>query len=572
MPIRPLSKKTVNLMVAGEAIDSLAAVVRELVENALDAGASRIAVQVWPQRWAVNVTDDGCGMSETELKNAALPYCTSKLEVGEGALNRVKTLGFRGEALHSLAQVSQLEIRTCTRSAEVGIEGGAHDYRSWLAIYDCDGIPTYLQPAPAAKGTSVSVRDLFVNWPARRRALGGRKVELRRITDVLQAAALAHPNVTWSLQVDDKTALELWPGDSAADLLPQIVRRLERSQLVSLSVDALTVTLGLPDRYHRQRPDWVRVAVNGRFVHLPQMVQTIQAAFHRTLPRDRHPLCIVHLHLPPESVDWNRHPAKTELYVQDIDDYCDRLRSTIQTALANCAPSTYERSRQFLSNRQGPAKLAESSGGEYGQGLQSVRVLGQVQNTYVLVETVQGVWLVEQHVAHERVQYERLQQAWELVDITEPLLLAGLSEGQIERLEELGLDPEEFGDSLWAIRKLPVLLVAESDTTAALMDLACCNNMDLAKATLACRTAIQNGVELGQEQMERLVRQWQATQNPHTCPHGRPTYLALNESDLARFFRRSWTVCSQGWGNGDGKLGDRLSTDIRRQLPPADRS
>ena len=571
MPIRPLSKQTVNLMVAGEAIDSLAAVVRELVENALDAGANRISVQVWPQRWAVNVTDDGSGMSVTELRNAALPYCTSKLDVGEGALNRVKTLGFRGEALHSLAQVSQLEIRTCPRSTEGGSEGDPHDYRSWLALYDRDGIPTYLQPAPAAKGTSVSVRDLFVNWPTRRSALSGGKVELRRIADVLQSAALAHPNVTWSLQVDDKTTLELWPGDSAADLLPQIVRRLERSHLVSLSVDVLTVTFGLPDRYHRPRPDWVRIAVNGRFVHLPQMIHTIQAAFHRTLPRDRHPLCIVHLHLPPESVDWNRHPAKTELYVQDIDDYCDRLRSTIQTGLANCAPSAYERSRQFLSNRQGAVKLSESSG-EFGQGLESVRVLGQVQNTYILVETVQGVLLVEQHVAHERVQYEHLQQAWELVDMTEPFLLSGLSDCQIERLEELGLAPEEFGDSLWAFRKLPALLVTESDTAAALLDLACCSNMDLAKATLACRTAIKNGLELSKEEMERLVRQWQATHNPHTCPHGRPIYLALNESDLARFFRRSWTVCSKGWGSGNSKLGDRLSADIRSQLPISDRT
>ena len=329
MPIRPLPQTTVDLMVAGEAIDSLAAAVRELVENSLDAGANRIAVQVWPERWTVSVTDDGCGMTAVELETAARPYCTSKL--GQDSLHRVSTLGFRGKALHSLAQVSGLDIRTFA----------SREDHAWSVTYNRDGLPSSLQPTAAAKGTTVTASDLFSNWPARRTTLANRKAELRRITEVLQRTALAHPSVTWTLQVNDKVTLDVWPGDSAADILPQLIRRLDRSQLTCLDSDSATVTLGLPDRYHRPRPDWIRVAVNGRFVCLPQVVQSIQSAFRRTLPRDRHPLCIVHFHLPPEQVDWNRHPAKSELYVQHIDDYCDRLRATIQTALADCAPSTY---------------------------------------------------------------------------------------------------------------------------------------------------------------------------------------------------------------------------------------
>lgn len=586
MSIRPLPQTTVNLMVAGEAIDSLAAAVRELVENSLDAGAKRVAVEVSPERWMVKVIDDGCGISPSELNSAALPYCTSKLQAGEQSLHRVKTLGFRGKALHSLAQVSQLEIRSFASCRQVNGRGGkcegdrhlssvsqlkespedcnqeVQSDHGWLATFNRDGTPRIVHPTAAAKGTTVTASDLFANWPERRTALGDRKGEVRRIHTVLQEVALAHPSITWSLQIDGKTTLELWPGNSAADLLPQMVHRLERSQLTFFSANNFSITLGLPDRYHRPRPDWLKVAVNGRFVRLPQMVQAIQSAFHRTIPRDRHPLCIVHLQVPPEVVDWNRHPAKTDLYLQDLEGYCDRLRQAIQSALADYEPSTYEKSRQFLLNRQPASTGLKESPGDYSQGLGTARVLGQLQNTYVLVETSQGLWLVEQHVAHERVQYEQLQKAWELVMLPEPLLVKDLGVRERERLEELGIQAEEFGDRLWAIRQLPKLLMDASDTAIALQDLASCANVDLAKATLACRTAIQNGTPLQQPEMEQLIQRWKATQNPHTCPHGRPIYLALNESDLARFFRRNWMVCSQTWENPAQGMGDRFSAEI----------
>ena len=561
MPIRPLPQRTVDLMVAGEAIDSLAAAVRELVENSLDAGASRIAVGVWPERWTVSVTDDGCGIAAQELESAALPYCTSKLGRRD-SLHRIETLGFRGKALHSLAQVSALEIRTFAPCEE----------HAWLVSYDRDGIPTLLQPTAAAKGTTVTASDLFANWPTRRITLADRKTELRRIAEIVQQTAIAHPKVTWTLQVNDKVSLDLWPGETAADILPQLIRQLDRSQLTCVAGDSANVTLGLPDRYHRPRPDWIRVVVNGRCVRLPPIVQTIQSAFHRTLPRDRHPLCIAHLHIPTDLVDWNRHPAKTDLYVQDLDTYCDRLRDIIQTALADCTPSTYARSRQFLFDRQNASRGLKESGNGYSQRLDSVRVLGQLENTYILVETAQGLWIVEQHVAHERVQYEQLQQAWELKDLGEPLLLSGLSATEIERLQELGIEPEEFGEHLWAVRRLPKMLLSETDRASALHDLASCSNVDLATATLACRTAIQNGTPLSDGEMNQLIQQWQITRNPHTCPHGRPVYLALNESDLSRFFRRSWTVCSQQWGNGQQQLGDRFSAEIGRRKVGRDSS
>ncbi|WP_017323948.1 DNA mismatch repair endonuclease MutL [Synechococcus sp. PCC 7336] len=564
--IRPLPRSTVKLMAAGEAIDSLAAAVRELIENAVDAGASRIAIQVWPERWTASVTDNGCGIVAEELPSAALTYSTSKLKVPSN-WQQVTTLGFRGEALHSLARVSRLSIRTYARTDEHG----------WLVTYNRDGKLESLQPAAAARGTTVKVEDLFDNWPARRQTLGDRANELRRVTEVIHAAALAYPQIGWSLAIDDKPSFNLWAGETAADILLQIVRRLERSQLAHSDTpgpfpgDCLEVTLGLPDRYHRPRPDWIRVAVNGRFVRLQPLVRAIQAAFRRTLPRDRHPLCLVHLHVAPEWVDWNRHPAKTELYLQHLDRYREAVQAAIAALLTECEPTASERSRQFLRSRQQTSSSAKEATATYAP-LESTVVLAQLQNTYILVETARGLWLVEQHVAHERVRYEALQQEWNLANIDEPILLADLGETQLAQLKQLGLEPEPFGDRHWAVRHLPRLLIDEPDPATALQDLSHCADLDAARVTLACRTAIRNGTPLDRPQMEQLVRQWQASQNPHTCPHGRPTYLALNESDLSRFFRRNWTVCSQTWGTGgrvQGKLGDRLSRDIRSRKTPS---
>ena len=554
--IRPIPSDTVDLMVAGEAIDSLAAAVRELVENAVDAKSERIAIQVSLESWTVSVSDDGEGMPEEALTVAAAAYSTSKLTDG-ASLDCVKTLGFRGEALHSLARVSHLHLLSRRQS----------DTNAWQANYRSDGSLERLKPAARARGTTAIAQDLFANWPARRRALSDRKRESRRLLDTVRATALAHPAIAWSLELDGKLVLRLWPASTAADLLVQLLPRLERSQLGTYCQNDLELTFGLPDRYHRHRPDWIRVAVNGRFVQLPSLQQAIQTAFRRTLPRDRHPLCLAHLRVPPDAVDWNRHPAKQELYLHNLDHYRTLLSDAIRTALAESPPSAYERSRQFLKR----PTVVQDAPAPYGPSLRSLAILGQLQNTYILVETEVGLWLVEQHVAHERVRYEQLQHQWELVELAEPLLLEALSDRQQHQLDAIGVAPEVFGDGVWAIRKVPRLIASETDPIAALLDLSHCADLEAARVTLACRSAYKNGTPLDRPQMEALIRAWQTCANPHTCPHGRPIYLALDESDLSRYFRRNWTLCSQGWSGGSlpgvrkQALGDRIAGDIRNR-------
>jgi DNA mismatch repair protein MutL len=374
--------------------------------------------------------------------------------------------------------------------------------------------------------------------------------------------------------VDDKPYLSLWAGDSAADTIAQILKRVERSDLRTVEQDGVVATIGLPDRYHRPRPDWIGVAVNGRYVNCPPLLQVIQSAFHRTLPRDRHPLCLIQLRVSPEEVDWNRHPAKQELYLQKVTDYQVAVQTAIEAALADCEPIATKRSRQFLlDNRRcqdsppdtaisKPTTLLEEPNRYTTAPLTPIKVLAQVQNTYILVEHANGLWLVEQHVAHERIRYEQLLEEWQFVSLPEPLLLKDLSDRQVERLETLQLSPTPFGDNLWAIRHMPQMLQDVPDLAVALRDLSNCTDLDAARVAIACRTAIRNGTPLSPAEMQIVIDRWRVTGNPHTCPHGRPIYLTLTETDLARFFRRHWNLCSRGWG--EGPIGDRFSADIRQ--------
>ncbi|MEO0803841.1 MAG: DNA mismatch repair endonuclease MutL [Cyanobacteria bacterium J06642_2] len=559
--IQRLDTHTIDMMAAGEVIDSLAAAARELIDNALDAGGDRVTVSVWPDAWRLSVTDNGCGLTESDLRQAALPYTTSKL-APDATFARVATLGFRGEALHSLARVGNLKVRSRARPDDHG----------WVAEYESSGDVRSLLPAPVPPGTTVTVTELFSTWPQRRTAIGNSKIAVRRLIDVIQAAALAHPHVTWRVEMDEREHLALWSGKTMADVLLQFVPRLERSHLRSHADAGVELVLALPDRYHRPRPDWIRTAVNRRFVTFAPLVRTVRDSFRRTLPRDRHPLCLIALDVPPEDVDWNRHPAKLDLYLQNLAHYQQRIREGIADLLAESETRATRRASVFVLDKA-TARLHETSGSyDERTPLESLTVIGQLQNTYILVECADGLKLVEQHVADERVRYEALQEQWQLTDLSEPVLIENLRLPQLERLSAIGLYPEPFGDRLWAVRQLPRLLHDDPDKPATVRELSQCTDLEAACVLAACRTAVRNGTPLTRDRQRDLIQAWQGTRNPHTCPHGRPIYLSLNETDLARYFRRHWSICarpnSQISNLPSGylePLGDRLSTDIRKR-------
>ncbi|WP_068819672.1 DNA mismatch repair endonuclease MutL [Phormidesmis priestleyi] len=547
--IQPLPIDVVHLIAAGEVIDSLAAVVRELVENSIDAGATRITVSLWADQWRIRVADNGAGMDLEALKQAALPHTTSKIHDRQDLWN-IRSLGFRGEALHSLSQLSQFEILSRPATATQG----------WRVSYRADGTATQVETAAIAPGTIVTVDQLFGNWSARRQGLPAIAQQIRAVQAMIQQIALSHPHVTWQVQQNDREWFNLWAGETARKILPQILRGVQIGDLQETTIEvpipesgetsSLYVLAGLPDRCHRHRPDWVRVAINGRFVEVPELEQTILGAFRKTLPRDRHPVCLLHLQVPPAQIDWNRHPAKAEIYLHHLSHWQTHIVGAIDRVLRLKPESLSE---SLYSERVGKLlKTAESEGGYHvdreiqlssdAAPLSSVRAIAQVHNRYILAEHPAGLWLVEQHIAHERVLYEQVCDRWQLIPLEPAIILNRLSTAQLEQLQRLGLDVEPFGEQIWAIRTAPALLAQRDDCAEALTELSLGGDLQSAQVATACRSAIRNGTPLSLTEMQTLLDQWQQTRHPRTCPHGRPIHLSLEETTLARFFRRHWVI------------------------------
>lgn len=539
--IATLPDDVIHAIAAGEVIDSLAAVVRELVENSLDAGASRIAISIDPQQWRVCVADNGCGMTRHNLEQAASPHSTSKIQHFDD-LGHITSLGFRGEALHSLAQLGQLDIYS------------RHgDDLAWHASYSRHGRITSLIPTAIAPGTVVEVQQLFQRWQQRREALPNPPQQLRAVQLTLYHLALCHPHVSWQVRKNNKPWFSLTPGQNAQQILPQLLRGVHRNDIYYSHSETLELALGRPDRCHRGRPDWLKFAVNGRVVNLPDLEQTLLSVLSRSLPRNRYPLCFLHLHIPPQQIDWNRHPAKREIYLQNSEHWQTQLRETLDRTLAldpldGCDHSrvrqllrVQESSGHYQVPEQAPIDPTQDSQKTPERPLMPLRAIGQANRTYIVAEHPDGLWLVEQHIAHERVIYEQLCQEWALQDLDPPIILSGLTPAQLNNLQNLGITVDPFGDGLWALRQAPIPLAQRDDCAEALQELSQ-GSLEEAQVATACRSAIRNGTLLTLKEMQQLLDRWQQTRNPHTCPHGRPIYLPLNESSLGRYFRRSWVI------------------------------
>lgn len=572
MSIHPLPIDVIHLIAAGEVIDSLAAVVRELCENAIDAGAMRITVSLFPDQWRIQVADNGTGIELDDLLVAATAHSTSKIDNRSDLLN-IHSLGFRGEALHSLAQLAQLEIYSRPR----------HSPDGWHLVYNRQGEVRQFQEVAIAPGTVINVENLFDAWDARRSGLPNLNQQLRQVQAVIYHLALCHPQISWTVQQRHQPWFQIIASKTSQQVIPQLLPRVRVDDLryVELDISApedgtkkladwgieactsnqlgkeskLQLTLGLPDRCHRHRLDWVKVAVNGRIVRAPELEQTILSGLARTLPRDRYPICLLHLHIPPHYIDWNRHPAKVEIYLQQIEYWQSQVLRAIDSAL-NLDPEQIDDEDTGITSRIGKLLAVAEQQGAYhianrsisptndgdGLGLLELRAVGQVHNTYIVAEHADGLWLVEQHIAHERVLYEQITAAWQLLPLDSPVILSHLSERQIEQLEQIGLIVDRFGEGLWAVRTAPAPLLMRDDLAAAITELSLSGDLQTAQVAVACRCAIRNGTELSLPEMQNLLDRWQRTRNPRTCPHGRPIYLSFRESSLARSFRRHWVI------------------------------
>jgi DNA mismatch repair protein MutL len=575
--IRLLSESTVNRIAAGEVIERPAAAVKELVENALDAGATRIVVCLDGGGIdRLEVTDNGVGMSAEELGLCVLRHATSKLT--DEMLVRITTLGFRGEALPSIGAAARLQITSRPPAAEhacvISVEGG---HVSAVA------------PAGGSTGTRVVVRDLFFATPARRKFLKSPRIEADHAEAVVRRLALSAPEVAFRLELDGRVVFEapaqeriervaaLLGGDAAAVMLPL---GEERDGLrISGYVCSPAVT--------RATPVAQTLVVNGRPVADPVLRTAVKVAYRDVIAAGRHAIVALYLDVPPDELDVNVHPAKSELRFRDTAGVRSLVIGSVRRALGVGTgqvvpmPSGASWGRPSYS----PPPLALRSGGMARGGLaeaplpfmggpaarQIVAVepsvdyplgapVAQVLDTYVIAVASDGsLVLVDQHAAHERLTHEAIRaQVLDGVVRSQPLLMpvvVDLPPGDVARLVAragdlagLGLELEEFGAGAILVRALPAVLGA-SEPAALLRDLAdefadmdeqtvLSARLDAVIARMACHGSIRAGRKLGQAEMSALLRQMEATPRAATCSHGRPTVLKLSKMDIEKMFGR----------------------------------
>jgi DNA mismatch repair protein MutL len=558
--IRRLPDAVVNKIAAGEVVERPASAVKELVENALDAGASTIAVDLRDGGAAlVRVIDDGIGMTADELPLALERHATSKLAT-DADLDAIATLGFRGEALAAISAVSRFTVTSRARGAAEGLrlggEGGAVIQR---LVVPCDA------------GTSIEVRDLFFNTPARLKFLKSAATELSATLRALSQLALAHPEVQLRVGNNGRPVLTapaaatlkerigaLWGWDLAGRLLT--VQREEHGVRIHGHASPADVTRGGRDD--------VIVIVNGRPVRDPALLQAVLAAYRPILARDRFPLVVLAVDMPPADVDVNVHPTKAWVRFRHPRLVQELLAAALHDALQQptSVPAAVDWSSAGAAASGAPVAAAPAgqsplfaeTAAPYTKAVRFGRVLGQVQDTFIVATTDDEVFFLDQHVVHERVLFERLETelaaggpASQALLFPEPVDLPPAARALLERwrapLERLGFgfDVERAGDVV--ITAVPTLL--KGDEPRRLLEAAVDElggpkagepAVDRALAFVACRAAVKAATPLAREEMERLVADLAQTRTPYFCPHGRPIVSRVSMHDIRRELKRTW--------------------------------
>ncbi|MEL7519094.1 MAG: DNA mismatch repair endonuclease MutL [Pseudomonadota bacterium] len=613
--IRRLPSDLVNRIAAGEVVERPSAALKELVENAIDAGASRIAVELTDGGLTrLQVTDDGCGMSADDIALALERHATSKLP--DEAIELVSTLGFRGEALPSIASVARLTIESRVPGANEG----------WRVVVD-HGERVEDGPAALPTGTRVRVEQLFAKIPARRKFLRTPRSEYIVCLDVVRRLAMARPDIAFTLEngAEGKTrkALTTQSDEDLATRVAQIVARELKDNAVEIDLERtgpygamrLTGLAGLPT-YNRGVADHQYLFVNGRPVKDKLLVGAVRGAYSDMLARDRHAVLALFLEIPPEDVDVNVHPAKTEVRFRDAAAVRGFIVSGLRQALATgdrrsaqgpdraamerwqsepAQPEPQPALRSIFEGRdwsapqtqpthsvaeprpqwnspapsqdalpQGRAEEAAplpQEAAQYPLGI----ARGQVANTYIVAESADGLVLVDQHAAHERLVLERLKRsgAEEAAKRSQALLVPDvveMDEVDCDRLEQaaeglarFGLSIERFGPAAMLVRAVPAA-IAKADTAKLLRDLSddiakhgaqddsgsllLAERLEYVLATMACHGSVRAGRVLSVAEMNALLREMEATPRSGQCNHGRPTWVKLSMDDVEKLFGR----------------------------------
>jgi DNA mismatch repair protein MutL len=593
--LRLLPESLINRIAAGEVIERPAAAVKELVENALDAGATKIDI-AWREggQALIKVTDNGSGMTRDELQLAIERHATSKLP--DDNLWNIASLGFRGEALPSIGAVARLSISSRKKGAD----------EAWRILVE-GGAVTPPRPDPQPRGTSVEVRDLFFATPARLKFLKTQRTESSAIRETINRLAMAYPHVDFTLHEDDKKPVRYTPNasegneressppleggvrggvckvDPVAERLRAILGPdfIDNASLLNLSREDTSVTgyASLPTA-HRPTTREQYLFVNNRPVRDKVLLSAVRGAYGDLIPSGRHPAVVLFLTLPARDVDVNVHPTKAEVRFRDAQ----RIRGFIVTAIrealghsaqftsSTLAPQTFQRLQTFPTSSTHPSTLSEHFFTETPPNIRARETeiepstlgrlgaaIAQIDKTFILAETPDSLVIVDQHAAHERITYEKIKEGLKKGNIPRQILLipevielkSSASERILsasEELAKLGLVIEPFGNGAVLIREIPALL-KDTDFKSMLRDLAdelaeyensqkVKENLEHICATVACHGSVRAGRVLNIDEMNALLRQMEETPNSGQCSHGRPTYVELKLTDLQKLFER----------------------------------
>ncbi|VVB54867.1 DNA mismatch repair protein MutL [uncultured archaeon] len=579
--IQILDEASINKIAAGEVIERPASVVKELIENSIDAGADTIRIEVTKSgKGSIRITDNGCGMSKDDAALSYVKHATSKIRKIED-IETVSTMGFRGEALSSISAIANVEIITKTKDelsgTKVIIQGG-----KLISIAETG----------APDGTTIIVNDLFYNTPVRKKYLKSDAVELTHIIDIVSRIALGHNNISFSLFNNGKELLRS-PAAELQDTIVHIYGQEIAREMLPVNLESAIVRItGFVSRPSLTRGslDYQSFYINDRNINSKAIGFALRDAYGTLMPRGRFPIAVLKIYVDPREVDVNVHPTKNQVRLDHERDICDMVTQAVKNALthkdlipdikipmqqllyetpaagyfdvketvSDFRPSVKDTERRLRQSERASMEKENIGAAETEIGIEmpDVKVLGQVDSLYILAETKNGLMIIDQHAAHERIFFDLIRESkrddsQELIvpvnielDPRERLLI----KDTIPYLEEFGFRISEFGHDSFAVTAVPIVLGKLEDPGMVhdiISDILSEGKVkeetgifERVTKSIACRSAIKAGADCSVSQMESLIKQLFKTQNPYTCPHGRPTMVSFNRQELDKLFRR----------------------------------
>lgn len=592
--IKQLSKHLINQIAAGEVIERPSSVVKELTENSVDAGATKISIEINNDCRDIRVADNGCGIYPDDIMLAFSKHATSKIATDEDLFN-IHTLGFRGEALSSIISISKLTCTTRTADFDTGTK------------VKCENSEVKQVETGCAIGTIMDIRDLFYNIPARLKFLKSSNTEFSYIQELVQSIALAHPECSFELKKNGKIVLKTSGQNNllqtikevySTDIISNLKEVLKTDQLAGMKISGYVST----PNYTRSSKKGYHIYINGRTVKCPVFQKAIDTAYKSLIANGKYPFVVLNLELPPADVDVNVHPTKKEVRYKNTNQVFNFIFASIQAGLTNYIERQSARSFDPQSFTPKPVQQSnvvdfvqpklESSGEIYFDKKDDTiyvsdklmqeeeenfsqqkeekteqrqffvpvekepepeeNIIGQYKNTYILVEKEDGLEIIDQHIAEERYIYEKLMAEKNIVSqmlfvsdvVPVSSTEAELIKENIDKFEKFGFGIEFLKENELIFRKVPQM-IAKVNPKEILADILANieGNIDRLEEhiliTTACKASVKAGQKLSTWQMQEIVKKWRTTKMPYTCPHGRPVVKFFPHKEIAGFFQRN---------------------------------